>query len=497
MGSKQGMIMGYQSLGNAYFISYRYEEASQAFEKGYRLSSELGSESSSLGLLNSLITVSERVNDVDNWLKYIKLEEKTLQKKIQVSSINPATQSAIFMMYVHYLAYYVRVGKMEEASRYYQLAEKSYYASGESGIYKEYFMRIGSSYFNKSKQYDKALAYSDTLLDLLRPVSGLAYNDALTAHASILFSMGRDKEALYNFKEAKAGRDSSQLQILNTQTEQVKTIHNIYLLELEKEQNKQYLQWSILVFLIISILTIASFIIYRYRISRRLKRDENEMRKMTNEVEQANQAKERFLSNISTSIGKPLDTVVENSLFLASDQKIDDNKRIVISEVISKTSAELMQLINHILDLSRLEAGMMRFILSDVEVFSLIQDAATGISIEQKRKINIVCPQSALFWSHIDGPRLLNVFNNLFVSVLPDRELQVVVEVSEDETELMIKVYGSSLTSRDLSQELIILNEINRMIINHFKGVYENKPNARTPYVYFTINGNFTPFELG
>lgn len=78
--------------------------------------------------------------------------------------------------------------------------------------------------------------------------------------------------------------------------------------------------------------------------------------------------------------------VVESSLFLVSEQQIEDKQRVAISEVINKTSSDLMRLINDILDLSRLEAGMMRFVLSDVEVFSLIQDVVAGNSIESGRK---------------------------------------------------------------------------------------------------------------
>lgn len=496
--SKEGMILGNMSLGNAYFITYRYKEAMSAFEKAYKYSMEQGdSPALMLEIINSLIFLAEKQGDEANCLKYIRLEESCIENSIKEDNVNFGLESSLFIMYIHYVAYYVRTDNLKEAGRYYELAEKNYYASNEKGIYEEYFMRIGSAYQLAIKQYDKALALSDTLLSLLRSVSPYMYNEALAAHARILFAMGRNNEAIYNFKLAKSGSDSFQLQILNTQTEQVKNIHNVYLLELEKEKNRHYLLLTIISFLVLSILTVIGFIVYTYRSRQKLQRDEAEMRQMTHEVELANQAKERFLSNVSTSIGEPLDMVVDSSLLLASEQKIDDNQRVIISEVINKTSAELMQLINNILDLSRLEAGMMRFILSDVEVFSLINDAATGASIEQGKKINIVCPQSALFWSHIDGTRLLSVFNNLFVSALPGKELQVSVEVNEEETGLMIRIYGTSLAARELSQDQIIRNEINRMIVNHFEGEYINHVDARTPYVYFTIKGRFTPFELG
>ena len=102
---------------------------------------------------------------------------------------------------------------------------------------------------------------------------------------------------------------------------------------------------------------------------------------------------------------------------------------------------------------------------------------------------------AVLFWSHIDGTRLLNVFNNLFAIVIPGKELQVSIEVNEEETELMIKVHGTLLASQGLSQDMIIRNEINRMIINHFEGVYESRIETQTPYIYFTVRGYLTSFD--
>lgn len=495
VGSKAGLILGYQSLGNAYFITYRYREAFLSFEKAYQFSLEKNEPAIKLEIFNSLISVLQRINDEENWLKYIRLEEACIKDAIKQGKVNFGLQGSLFIMYIHYVDFYIKTEKLEEAGKYYKLAEKCFYASNETGIYEEYFMRIARNYKLAIKQYDEALKLSDTLLILLQPISLVVYNEQLSIHAEILFAMGRNEEALHCFKMAKNGYDSSQLQILNTQTEQVKNIHNVYMLELEKEKNKGYLQLTILIFLILSILTVIGFIIYSYRSRKKLERDEAEVRKMAHEVELANQAKERFLSNVSNSIGKPLDTVVNYSLLLASDQKIDDSQRLLISETINKTSADLLQLINNILDLSRLEAGMMRFLLSDIEVFSLMNDSAIGNSIEQKKKINITFPQSAFFLSHIDGSRLLSVFNNLFISTLSDNELQVSAVVNEAGTELMIKVYGTSLAGNELSQEQIIRNEINRMIIIHFKGVYESKTDTSTPYVYFTIKGQFTSVE--
>ena len=495
-GSVIGMVVASQSLGNAYEITYRNEEALAAFEKAYNLSLKVGNPALTLEILHSLTEVAKKTKDYPNWFKYIKQEEACINKSIHDSTVNFSLNNCILMMYIHYVAYYTKIGDMDMAAHYYQLTDSTYRMSPEAGLYQEHYARASSDYLRKSGQYEKALALVDTLMILFRPVSALSYNAAVEDRAEVLHLIGRDVEALDLFKVAKKRRDSLQINLLNTQTEQVKGIHDVYLLQQEKDRNYHYLQLIIISFLLVSIITITVFIVYTYRARKKLEYDEAEMRRMAYEVELANSAKERFLSNISTSISQPLDMVVESSLLLASEKQIEDRQRVEISEVINKTSSDLMRLINDILDLSRLEAGMMRFVLSDVEVFSLIQDAATGISIENGKKINIVCPQSALFWSYIDGPRLLTVFNNLFAIAIPGKELQVSIEANEEETELRIKVYGTLLASQNLSQDMIIRNEINRMVINHFEGAYESKTEAQTPYIYFTVKGRLTSHSV-
>lgn len=75
------------------------------------------------------------------------------------------------------------------------------------------------------------------------------------------------------------------------------------------------------------------------------------MRRMAEETEQANVAKELFLSTISTAISRPLNEVVDGSMALATDNVIDMEDRKRISGSIDKTSTKLMELINNILDL--------------------------------------------------------------------------------------------------------------------------------------------------
>lgn len=323
-----------------------------------------------------------------------------------------------------------------------------------------------------------------------RPVSPSTDNDTLGNHAKVLHAAGRDNEAIHYFKRAKAKRDSVQLQLLTRQTEQVKRIHNVYVLQAEKVHKVYSLQLFILSFLGGLILIITGYLVYAYCVRRKLKREEAQMCEMTREVEAIHRAKNHFLSNISSSIARPLDKVVESSLLLSSKDELDEAQRNELSDSISKTSAQLMRLINDILDLSRLEAGMMKFMPSDIELCSLVGDAAAVMSVGKNEKIEVECPQNVLCWMRIDGNRLRTVFQNLFASSLSGNAVRATVEPDAASGKVSVTVYNTALAKGELSQELIILNEVNRMIVTHFGGLYEAHPDATEPFVYLTLKGS-------
>lgn len=255
-GSMIGMVVALQSLGNAYIVTYRDEEALAAYEKAYVLSCKIDNPALTLEIIHSVTEVIQKIKDYPKWLKYIKLEEDCINESIRHSKVNFSLQSCILMMYIHYVAYYTKVGDMDMAKHYYHLADSTYRTLPEAGLYQEYYARVSSDYLRKSGQYEKALPQVDTLMMLFRPVSPLSYNAAFEERGEILHLMGRDAEALDLLKVAKKRRDSLQIELLNTQTEQVKSIHDVYVLQQEKDRNHRYLQIIIISFLVVSIITI-------------------------------------------------------------------------------------------------------------------------------------------------------------------------------------------------------------------------------------------------
>lgn len=491
--NEEGLMMAYQSLSNVYGATYRQQKAANALVKAYELSVSTNDWIMTIENNHLLINVFRILKDESKWLKYIQLQERNIRKMVkehprEVAFLNEKR----LLTYVRYLDYYIRVENRTLADKYFNLV-KGYAQVGDK-TYQFLYQRACCDYYLMTGQLDEALHAADSMSLLRRPVSPLSYNYTLFVKAYLLCKAGREEEALALYKQANRAQDSIQISLLNKQTAQLKGDYHFNQLLLEKERNYWYMQWSILLFFGVAILIVACFVFYIYRIRRHLSKAEQEMRQMTEEMELANVAKERFLSNISSAIRVPLDLVLEGSLLLASDGSISREVRQETSDTINRTSAKLMKLINDILDLSRLEAGMMRFEVSEVELVTLAGDAASIVSMEQQVTIERKLPEGVLCWTHIDGARLLAVFSSLLAAALPTAAgeggviaLSLEMEWIENESKMWVHVPGTALATATPSQDVIIRNEINRMLIAHFGGQYEVKAEQACPCVDFTI----------
>lgn len=106
-----------------------------------------------------------------------------------------------------------------------------------------------------------------------------------------------------------------------------------------------------------------------FELTLRKAKDEADLARMEaeearNEAEKANRSKSEFLANISHEIRTPLNAVIGFSELLQSALK--DQVHISYVDSISLAGKSLLRLINDILDLSKIEAGMMTLQLSAV-----------------------------------------------------------------------------------------------------------------------------------
>jgi len=100
---------------------------------------------------------------------------------------------------------------------------------------------------------------------------------------------------------------------------------------------------------------------------------EDEISKRTLQLELANKAKTRFLANMSHEMRTPLGLVLGFSDLLRENPSLDAEAKEYV-DLISKNGEILARVINDLLDLSKIEAGKLRFQYSKVRMKTLIED---------------------------------------------------------------------------------------------------------------------------
>ncbi len=125
-----------------------------------------------------------------------------------------------------------------------------------------------------------------------------------------------------------------------------------------------------------------------------------ELRKARDEADKANRAKSDFLSFMSHELRTPLTSIIGFSEFLVSDMEkqagqvseewLDDVRRI------HSSGRHLLELINDILDLSKIEAGKMEIQLEQFEVKRVVEEAQAALKPLVAARGNVLrvdCPR--------------------------------------------------------------------------------------------------------
>lgn len=104
------------------------------------------------------------------------------------------------------------------------------------------------------------------------------------------------------------------------------------------------------------------------------KQMEQKLLQAKEQAEESNRLKSAFLANMSHEIRTPLNSIVGFSEILTLTE--DEAERQEYIQIIKNNNNLLLQLINDILDLAKIEAGTLEFVFSEVNINSLIEEIA-------------------------------------------------------------------------------------------------------------------------
>ena len=103
-----------------------------------------------------------------------------------------------------------------------------------------------------------------------------------------------------------------------------------------------------------------------------IKHTEEALAEAKEKAENADRSKSAFLANMSHEIRTPLNAIVGFSELLAAATEEKEKQKYL--EILHTNSELLLQLVNDILDLSKIEAGTLEFVYSDVDINLLLAD---------------------------------------------------------------------------------------------------------------------------
>ena len=199
----------------------------------------------------------------------------------------------------------------------------------------------------------------------------------------------------------------------------------------------------------------------------RRKQAENELRLAKEKAEKADISKSAFLANMSHEIRTPLNAITGFAEVLGSAST--EEEKAQYQEIIKMNADLLMQLVNDILDMSKIEAGTLEFVQTTVDVNLLLSDLQQLFQMrvnEAGENIQIIAePSRSSCMIQTDRNRVAQVLSNFAGNAIKfthEGSIRIGYEARDTELYFYVKDTGAGIPAEklpDVFERFVKLNK--------------------------------------
>jgi PAS domain S-box-containing protein len=147
------------------------------------------------------------------------------------------------------------------------------------------------------------------------------------------------------------------------------------------------------------------------------KKNEEELISAKERAEESDRLKSAFLANISHEIRTPMNSILGFTNLL--EEMVEDPKQLEYLKIVSTGGERLLNIINSVIDIAKIEAGQVDFLPTDFDVNLLVHEL---YELNKRRNIRIefICEtyNTEPVIIHTDKTKLFQILNNLLSNAL-------------------------------------------------------------------------------
>lgn len=347
---------------------------------------------------------------------------KIYQEKNDLLSI----KREYWLLYSFYTSFYLSQGDLENAKR--SLDQASSYADSNwvEGDYAiNTYLAVKARYHKAAGDIPLALHCINEVLETERLPEDIQFK------ADILKEQGQLGEVMALYDELYSTLTKRRGTSFLRQVNQLRTLHELHEKELKETELKEAGQriarkQDLLIFIlsisvVLLILLYVLFLYYRHlrSLKNQLQREkelllesQRQLIKEKTRAEEASLMKSAFLANMSHEVRTPLNAIVGFSGLLV-EPSTDEEERKEYSSIIRNNTDLMLNLVNDVLDLSRMETGDLHFDIKDHLLLVCCQMALESVRHRIPDGVKLTfSPTGEPIVVHVDNLRLQQLLTN-------------------------------------------------------------------------------------